>query len=62
MPMAVQSRMEPFTYPNCPSKSATVFTAFVMKADTSFTVQVQRSLVRTVDIYVESVIFLPKII
>jgi hypothetical protein len=56
MPMAVQSRMEPFTYPNGSSKSATVFTAFVMKSNTSSTVQVQRSLVRTVDIYVDGVL------
>ncbi len=56
MPMAVQSRMEPFTYPNDTSKNATVFTAFVMKAETSSTVQVQRSLVRTIEIYVDGVL------
>jgi hypothetical protein len=56
MPMAVQSRMEPFTYSNGTSKDATVFTAFVMKTNTSSTVQVQRSLVRTVDIYVDGVL------
>jgi hypothetical protein len=56
MPMAVQSRMESFTYPNGTGKSATVFTAFVMKAHNSSTVQVQRSLVRTVDIYIDGVL------
>jgi hypothetical protein len=46
--------MEPFTYPNGTSKETTVFTAFVMKTDTSSTVR--RSLVRTVDIYVDGVL------
>lgn len=48
--MKVQSRMEPFG-----DKSATVFTAFVMKSTNSSTVQIEKVPIRRVDVLVDGV-------